>query len=111
MTLLTIFNAVIPVPIILQGDKGGNCNEKNAIAILASIAIVGVLIMLISFIYYTVKCYCKHRTRPDFYRFSFFDIWNDVSESVVFWLGALFVLAMLLIAIVALVYGFLMAKL
>ena len=49
MTLLTIFNAVIPVPIILQGDKGGNCNEKNVIAILASIAIVGVLIMLISF--------------------------------------------------------------
>ena len=111
MILSNIFNAVIPIPIPIGGSSCGGCNEKNAIALFASIAIVGVLIMLISFIYYTVKCYCKHRTRPDFYRFSFFDIWNDVSESVVFWLGALFVLAMLLIAIVALVYGFLMAKL
>lgn len=111
MIFSNIFNAVTPVPIILQGNKGGSCNEKNAIVLLASIAIVGVLIMLISFTYYTVKCYCKHRTRPDFYRFSFFDIWNDVSESVVFWFGGFSFLAVMVVAIIAGVYMLLITNL
>lgn len=110
MTLLTIFNAVIPMPILLHGYSGGS-NPNSAIAVCASIAIVGIFLMLLSFAYFTVKSYFKHKKNPKYYSFTFFEIWDGVSESFVFWLGALFVLAMLLIAIVALVYGFLMAKL
>lgn len=111
MILSNIFNAVIPIPIPIGGSSCGGCNEKNAIALFASIAIVGVLIMLISFTYYTVKCYCKHRTRPDFYRFTFFDIWNDVSESVAFWFGGLSFLAVMVVAIIAGVYMLLITNL
>lgn len=105
MIFANVFNAVIPVPIILQGNK------INAIALLASIAIVSVLIMLLSFTYYTVKCYCKHRARPDLNRFTFFDIWNDVSESVVFLFGGFSFLTVMVVVIIAGVYMLLIPNL
>lgn len=110
MTLLTIFNAVIPMPILLH-RYGGGSNPNSAIAVCASIAIVGIFLMLLSFAYFTAKSYFKHKKNPKYYSFTFFEILEGASDSFVFWLGALFVLAMLIIAIVALIYGFLMANL
>ena len=60
MTLLTIFNAVMPMPTLLH-RYGGGSNPKSAIAVCASIAIVGIFLMLLSFAYFTVKSYFKHK--------------------------------------------------
>lgn len=95
----TIFNAVIPMPIILHGNSGG-CEPKIVIALCASIAIVGLLVMLLSFAYHAIKSYLEHKKYPQIYSFTFSDILDDVSENVVFMFGLLMFLAIVLIAII-----------
>lgn len=67
--------------------------------------------MLLSFAFYAVKSYRRHKKNPKYYSFTFFDIWDDVSESATFCFGAMTFLVIVLIVIIAGVYTFLMTNL